>query len=144
MIETDKIAEALGGDSILGRHISSLGELSDLVQHGLPKQSISYIVKRMAPTPRKQKLFRNKIIPEATYKRRRSSLSLEESERTERLARVIATSDYIWSDKKLSTNFLTAPHPIFNNRKPSEVAYTELGARQVEDLLWQIYYGIPV
>lgn len=143
MILTEKIAEILGGVKLLGRDVRSLHDLSVLVQHGLPKQSLTHTVKRIGSTVEERNSIKYTLVPEASYKRRKQFLKPEESERTERLARIIATSDYVWNDISASFAFLTSPHPGFNNQKPYEVARTELGAREVEELLWQIYYGLP-
>ncbi len=35
------------------------------------------------------------------------------------------------------------PHPELNRRTPLDAALTELGARQVEQLLERIFYGVP-
>lgn len=83
-----------------------------------------------------------RIIPEATYKRRRASLSVEESERAERLARVYATAQYVWNSDDDARAFLHAPHPMLQGRTPLDVSMSELGARRVEELLWKLYYGI--
>jgi putative toxin-antitoxin system antitoxin component (TIGR02293 family) len=80
----------------------------------------------------------------ATYKRQRDLLKLEESEHTERLARVIATAEYVWDNEEKSRRFLTTPNPALGGLRPIDTAYTELGARQVEELLWQIFYGLPL
>ena len=40
-----------------------------------------------------QRALMHRIVPEATFKRRRERLSPAESERTERLARVVATAE---------------------------------------------------
>ena len=89
---------------------------------------------------RKKLLYR--IIPEATYKRRRSHLTADESERTERLARVFATTEYVWNSEDDARAFLSTPHPMLQGRTPLDVSMTELGARRVEALLWKLYYGI--
>jgi putative toxin-antitoxin system antitoxin component (TIGR02293 family) len=89
---------------------------------------------------RKQLLYR--IIPEATYKRRRDKLSAEESGRAERLARIYATAQYVWNSDDDARTFLHTPHPMLQGRTPLDVSMTELGARRVEELLWQLYYGI--
>jgi putative toxin-antitoxin system antitoxin component (TIGR02293 family) len=80
----------------------------------------------------------------ATYKRQRDLLKLEESEHTERLARVLATAEYVWDNEEESRRFLTTPNPALGGLRPIDTAYTELGARQVEELLWQIFYGLPL
>jgi len=120
----------------------SFAELDSLVSHGLPKQALKAIVDivGMNTEERKQLLYR--IIPEATYKRRRDKLSAEESERTERLARVYATAQYVWHSDDDARKFLHSPHPSLQDRTPLDVSLTELGARRVEELLWQLYYGI--
>ena len=122
----------------------SFAELDRLVSHGLPKQALKAIVDivGMNTEERKQLLYR--IIPEATYKRRRDKLSAEESERTERLARVYATAQYVWHSDDDARKFLHSPHPLLQDRTPLDVSLTELGARRVEELLWQLYYGISV
>jgi putative toxin-antitoxin system antitoxin component (TIGR02293 family) len=84
-----------------------------------------------------------RIVPEATFKRRRDRLSSAESERTERLARVIATAEYVWEDRDSARRFLTTPHPMLAGKAPLNAAMTELGARQVEDLLAKILHGLP-
>ncbi len=67
-----------------------------------------------------------------------------ESERTERLARVIAAAEAVWDDQNDAREWLTTPHPELGGRPPIECALTELGARQVESLLDRLQYGLPV
>jgi len=89
---------------------------------------------------RKKLLYR--IIPEATYKRRRTHLTADESGRAERLARVFATAEYVWNSEDDARAFLSTPHPMLQGHTPLDVSMTELGARRVEALLWKLYYGI--
>jgi putative toxin-antitoxin system antitoxin component (TIGR02293 family) len=84
-----------------------------------------------------------RIVPEATFKRRRYKLSSDESEKTERLARIVATARYVWDDEADTREFLNTGHPLLEGRTPVEVALTELGARRVEELLWRLFYGLP-
>jgi len=120
----------------------SFAELDDMVAKGLPKGALKASIDRIyaSAEDRKQLLYR--IIPEATYKRRRESLSAEESERAERLARIFATTAYVWNSEDDARVFLTTPHSMLQGRSPLDVSMTELGARRVEELLWRLYYGI--
>ena len=140
MIAAERIAEVLGLEST----IHSLHDLSSAVLEGLPKSTLRTCVQRVLSNPQEQKQIMYKIVPEATYKRRRDRLKLEESEHTERLARTIATTEYVWDDREEARRFLTTPHPELDGKRPIDAAYTELGARQVEELLWKIFYGLPV
>jgi putative toxin-antitoxin system antitoxin component (TIGR02293 family) len=120
----------------------SFAELDALVSHGLPKQALKTIVDIIGLNTEERKQLLYRIVPEATYKRRRDRLSAEESERTERLARIYATAQYVWNSEDEARDFLHAPHPMLQNRTPLDVSMTELGARRVEELLWRLYYGI--
>jgi putative toxin-antitoxin system antitoxin component (TIGR02293 family) len=120
----------------------SFAELDALVSRGLPKQALKTIVDTIGLNTEQRKQLLYRIVPEATYKRRRDRLSAEESERTERLARIYATAQYVWNSEDEAREFLHTPHPMLQNRAPLEVSMTEIGARRVEELLWRLYYGI--
>lgn len=120
----------------------SFAELDSLVSHGLPKSSIKAIVDYVGLNNEERRQLLYRIIPEATYKRRRNKLSAEESGRTERLARIYATAQYVWDSDDDARTFLHTPHPMLQGCTPLDVSMTELGARRVEELLWQLYYGI--
>lgn len=120
----------------------SFAELDALVSKGLPKGALKASVERICKSTEDRKHLLYRIIPEATYKRRRDRLSVEESERAERLARVFATAQYVWGSEDDTRAFLSTPHPMLQDRTPLDVSMTELGARRVEELLWKLYFGI--
>jgi putative toxin-antitoxin system antitoxin component (TIGR02293 family) len=130
---------------ILGlKPLSSVQELETAVAAGLPKRSVSRLAARLYPDTREALRYRSTIVPLATWKRRAARLSPAESERTERVARVLALAEFTWDDQALARRWLFAPHPELDGRAPAEAARTELGARRVEDLLNRILFGLPV
>lgn len=122
---------------------TSFAELDDLVRHGLPKSALRKGVAHVARTPEERRELLYRLVPEATFKRRRERLSPDESQKAERLARVFATAAHVWDDDADAREFLNTPHPLLDGRAPLEVAMTELGARRVEQLLWKLFYGLP-
>src|SRR5262245_35178015 len=96
MPEPRHIAEVLGGSRVLGKPVTSILELSDVVERGLPKASLRNVARRIFSDAGEQRAMMHRIVTEATYKRRRERLSPAESERTERLARVVATAEDVW------------------------------------------------
>ena len=136
MVEASRIAE------ILGVRASSMRDLSHKVEQGLPKTALLRVAKRVSVKRGEAGKFLVKVVPPATFKRR-VRLSLPESERTERLARVIASAEYVWDDRNDAREWLTTPHPELDNKMPLQAALTELGARRVETVLDQILYGLP-
>jgi putative toxin-antitoxin system antitoxin component (TIGR02293 family) len=143
MVAVSHIADVLGGQPVLRRRLESLAALNDAVAQGLPKTALRQTASRIFPGKIEQRLLMNRIVPEATFKRRRDRLSAAESERTERIARVMANAEYVWDDREDARRFLTTPHPALRHKTPIDAAMTELGARQVEELLGQIFHGLP-
>ena len=59
--------------------------------------------------------------------------------------RVISRATKVWGAEKLEAwKFLNRAHSELNGQKPIDVALSEIGARQVEDLLRKIEFGLPV
>jgi len=143
MIRPDDVATVMGGKAILGRTVRSMSELESTVSSGLPKRALRATAERITSLRAEARRVMYQVVPEATYKRR-TRLSRLESERTERLARVIAAAEHVWDSREDAREWLTKPHPELANRTPLESAMTELGARRVEDLLDRLFYGIPV
>ena len=134
--------EKIGAVMALSPLPHSLAELESRVVGGLPKEALKASVERVCPGTEGRRLL-HRIVPEATLKRREERLTAEESERAERLARVYATALHVWSTDEDARAFLQAPHPMLEGRTPLEVSLSELGARRVEELLWQLYFGLP-
>jgi putative toxin-antitoxin system antitoxin component (TIGR02293 family) len=121
----------------------SFAELDARVAAGLPKSALKASIAHVALAPIDRNRLLHSIIPPATYKRRRDRLSAEESGRAERLARVFATAQHVWHSEHDARTFLNTPHAMLEGQSPLDVSLTEIGARRVEDLLWQLFYGIP-
>ena len=143
MITPTRIAEIMGGPPVLRRRLASIAALSDAVSKGLPKAALRQTAGRIFENRAEQRQLMNRIVPEATFKRRRDRLSAAESERTERVARVMANAEFVWGDRVDARRFMTTPHPALRSRTPLDSALTELGARQVEELLEKIFHGLP-
>ena len=140
MISPESIAEILG----LGASVRTVGELELAVSEGLPKRALERLSARLYEDRRSASAYKFKVVPQATWKRRNKRLSVDESEKTERLARVLAAAEYVWDDREKAREWMSKPHRELNGQTPLEVARTELGARRVEDLLDKLYFGLPV
>lgn len=138
MLQVQQMTSLMGGTV----PIKSVAELAERVSEGLPKTALRNVVRHLFDSPAEANELMYRIVPEATYKRR-TRLTAAESERTERLARVIAAAEVTWDDRAAARQWLLTPHPELNGKKPLDAALSELGARQVEELLDRIYYGLP-
>jgi putative toxin-antitoxin system antitoxin component (TIGR02293 family) len=143
MQAVERVAEVLGGRLVLNRRIRTWDDLDRAVRDGLPKRSLQLVARRAVPPGTSVNDFVYSVVPPATFKRR-SRLSAEESERTERLARIVALADGLWHDEDEARTFLNAPHPLLGGATPLHVARTEIGARRVEGLVNNIELGLPL
>ncbi len=136
------IAQIMGGQATLGIRIVSVHDLAESVSSGLPKQALRKTAQRVYDAPRDVSRLMYKLVPEATYKRR-TRLTPAESEKTERLARVIAAAEEVWGDRTDTREWLKRPHPELGGESPLQRAMSELGAREVEALLNKMFFGLP-
>ncbi len=120
-----------------------MGELESAVSAGLPKRSLEFLSARLYADRKTASAYKFKVVPQATWKRRTKRLSVEESERTERLARVLAHAEYVWDDRDQARQWMSEPHRELDNLSPLEAARTELGARRVEEVLDKLFFGLP-
>lgn len=87
------------------------------------------------------------VIPERTLARRKASgepLTIEETERALRLARIATEAERVFDDPAKAARWLRKPNRALNLRKPISLLETETGARAVEELLGQIDHGVYV
>ena len=140
MVAAKCIAEILG----LPSSIPTVRELESAVSAGLPKRSLERLSARLHEDSRAARAYKFQVVPQATWKRRSTRLSAEESERTERLARVLATAEYVWDDRERAREWMSRAHRELDGQTPLGAARTELGARRVEDLLDKLFFGLPV
>ena len=138
VVEPGKIAQVLG----LRRRVTSVEQLEKQVEAGLPKASLSAVARYVYGNSHDAVALMQRVIPAATFHRRGEELKPQEGERVERLARVIATAEYVWNNVDDARVFLSSPHAMLGDKRPIEVALTELGARRVENLRWSLFHGV--
>lgn len=137
------VVAALGGAKVLGRVPTTLGELSEAVSHGLPRAVVRSVAAAAAPpSPALRQKVAALMASPATLKRS-PRLSVAASEKAERLARIAALAVEALGDAERARQWLTEPHPMTGTKTPIELAATDLGARQVEQLLLNIEYDLP-
>lgn len=142
-MQTQAIAEVLGGRKVLGRTVKKSNDLAELVREGLPATSVTALADRLRVGH--SVLSRKLGIPQRTLTRRlshRSRLTAAESDRTVRFARVYASSVEMIGDQEKAIEWLRTPNRALGGERPFDQLDTDLGAREVEDVLGRIAYGV--
>jgi putative toxin-antitoxin system antitoxin component (TIGR02293 family) len=110
-----------------------------LVHNRLP---VSVIDRLLAEGVTKQEI--NLIAPPRTLAHRRANaepLTIEESDRAVRLARVVAQTESVFGNKDKAMGWLRQPMKRFEGRTPIEMLVSDVGSRLVEEVLVQIDEG---
>jgi putative toxin-antitoxin system antitoxin component (TIGR02293 family) len=134
-------AQMLGGTIVLGIEVQSDRDLEKIILNGLPCSAIVKIVERIYPG-QTDKYYQ--LVPRSTLVRRQKEglpLSVEESQKAERVARVFSFALEVWGDEAKAREFMQKSHPMLDDRTPFEASLNELGARQVEQILGRLMFG---
>ena len=142
-MESAIIAEVLGGRKVLGKTVKNPDDLAQLVRKGLPASSVKALGEKLALG--NAVLSRKLGISQRTMTRRlsqRSRLTAAESDRTVRLARVYANAVEMIGDDEKAVEWLRTPNRALRGERPLDQLDTDVGAREVEDILGRIAYGV--
>ena len=131
----------MGGEHTVGVKLASLGDLHEAVRRGLPRGVVHELARAAAQGRDDRKRVAHLVASEATLKRSKV-LSPAASERAERLARVVALAQDAFRDPAKAQEWLHRSNPVLGT-VPISLAVTDLGARQVEQVLANIEYGLP-
>jgi putative toxin-antitoxin system antitoxin component (TIGR02293 family) len=142
-VKASRIADILGGPKILRHNVANLVDLQKVVAEGLPVRSLDETAKYVSTGPRAAAALKDRLVPRAT-RSRRTRLKTGESEKVERIARLMALAEQVWENTIDARAFMNEPHPMLEGRSPLDMATTELGARRVERVLMHLEYGLPV
>lgn len=140
-VAVEKVAAALGGERTLKAKIVSIADLHAAVRRGLPRGVVRELAKAAAQGRDERMRVAHLVASEATLKRG-EILSAAASERAERLARIVALAQDALGDSARAQDWLHRPNPMLG-APPILLAATDLGARQVEQVLANIEYGLP-
>jgi putative toxin-antitoxin system antitoxin component (TIGR02293 family) len=142
-METEAIAQILGGRKVLGKTIKNSDDLTHLIRRGLPAGSITALADKLRIG--NSILSRKLGIPQRTLTRRLSQallLTPAESDRTVRMARVYANAVEMIGDEEKAIDWLNTPNRALGGGRPLDQLDTDTGARVVEDILGRIAYGV--
>jgi putative toxin-antitoxin system antitoxin component (TIGR02293 family) len=136
----DAVYRNLGGSRTLGREVWSEADLAAIVSARIPLQAVGALQSR-GFSDREIERF---VIPARTRRHRearREPLTVEESDRLVRLARVQAIAEDVFGDGEKGNLWLREELGILGGKSPLEVARTEAGARVIEQILAKIDWG---
>jgi putative toxin-antitoxin system antitoxin component (TIGR02293 family) len=143
MTPTEYVVEVLGGRSVFrGREAPTSSEVRHRIRQGLPYRSLESLRQRLRLSiPEAADVLH---MPARTMARRRQARKLDpvESDRLYRIARVAGQAVSVFGTEEKATIWLQRPNRALGGERPIRLLDTDVGARQVEDVLGRIEHGI--
>jgi putative toxin-antitoxin system antitoxin component (TIGR02293 family) len=131
--------------ALLGLDTFESAQLHGRVEEGFSFQALERLRRALGlPMSRFAALIR---IPPRTLARRKESKRLQpdESDRLLRLSRIVGLALQLFEGGlEEARGWLLTPHPALGDEVPLHYATSEVGAREVENLIGRLEYGIPL
>lgn len=143
MTSPGRIVEALGGSKALHASVHTLEELRVSISRGLPYGTLEAVTTNYGLA--RPMVVRALQVPERTLMRRKQAARFhaDESDRLVRLARLAASAEDVLGTREKAGRWLQKPNRALGGAAPLERLDSELGARQVEQILGRIAHGLP-
>ena len=143
MTSREYVIEALGGPKVFkGRTAPTATELRDRVRTGLPYQSLESIRERLKLSLPEAAVVLNVLLRTLARRRHGRKLDAGESDRLYRLARIAGQAVAVLGTNEKAAAWLRRPNRSLNGELPLALMDTDLGARQIEDVLGRIQHGV--
>jgi putative toxin-antitoxin system antitoxin component (TIGR02293 family) len=136
-----EIVEVLGGGKA-GVQVKSTEDLKQWIREGLPFSSLEGVMERFGL--KREEVSWALDLPSRTLARRKQEkrLSPGESDRLFRVARIAVRAAEVLGGQERASQWLHASNRALGGQAPVELLDTDLGSRQVEDVLGRIEHGI--
>ena len=143
MQEVRLLADILGGPQHSGRAAPSLSDFDKLVRKGFPWKSASQVKEALdLSDERFASLLEVGQRTLARWRKDKRRLNLQTSDRLFRLVRIFSLAHNVLEGREPALEWLRSPQIGLGGGVPLDLIRTEAGAREVEDLLGRIEYGV--
>jgi putative toxin-antitoxin system antitoxin component (TIGR02293 family) len=138
--ELAAVVDELGGEVGVGRTVRTSEDLSAAIREGFPQAAVNALTSTGLSL---QEIASSLDLSLRSLQRRKSQgrLARYESDRLYRLARLVSLAAHFLGDHKIAIDWLKRPNHALGGVAPLGIVDTELGARQVENVLGRIGYG---
>jgi len=138
--ELAAVLDELGGEAGVGRAVRTSQDLSAAIREGFSHEALNALTSTGLSL---QEVASSLDLSLRSLQRRKSQgrLARYESDRLYRLARLVSLAANFLGDRKVAIDWLKRPNHALGGVAPLAIIDTELGARQVENVLGRIGYG---
>jgi len=136
-----RVVALVGGEQVFGQPVAGHLDIARAVRGGLPVEAIDNLLNRHLMTAAEIDRI---IVPRKTLadRRRKGSLTPEQSDRLIRVARIISDALETFGSEEKALAWLRRTCAPLQGEAPLDLLDTEEGARQVELLIARIAHGL--
>jgi putative toxin-antitoxin system antitoxin component (TIGR02293 family) len=134
------VVKELGGARTLGRPLGTDSDLREAIREGFPHAVLQKVMRASGLTLEELATALD-LSSRSLQRRRRGRLARFESDRLYRMARLMALARETLGDGGRAMRWLKRANRALGGVAPLAAIDTELGARQVENILGRIAYG---
>ena len=146
MLEAETVIKLLGVEKAINQtsHQSdTTHKLTRMVRQGLPPSAAEHIAEYYGLSYQQvSELIGISIRTLERHRRENKPLSPVQSDRLLRYARVAARTEAVFENTWAAQNWLKRANPALGGEIPMYLLDTEMGAKQVDDVLVRIEYGV--
>ena len=139
--ELNAVVSELGGHLAIGRTVRSDEDMSAAIREGFPHAAVEGLLSSSGLSLREIASTLDLSLRSLQRRKNQGRLARYESDRLYRLARLVALAGHFLGGHQLAIDWLKRPNHVLGGVAPLSVVDTELGARQVENILGRIGYG---
>jgi putative toxin-antitoxin system antitoxin component (TIGR02293 family) len=139
--ELRAVVKELGGEQILGHGLSSDRDMREAIREGFPPAVVGELARSSGLTLKELASALDLSARSLQRRRRSGRLAHHESDRLYRFARIMAIANEYLGDRERAIRWLKRPNRALGGLAPVAALDTELGARQVENILGRVAYG---
>jgi putative toxin-antitoxin system antitoxin component (TIGR02293 family) len=142
MTSAARIVAALGGRGVLRERPRGYDSVIDRARAGLPYASLEAVARRFEIP--QEALVRVLNLPLRTLARRKKErrLHANESDRLLRLGRIAALAEEVLGGRERAAAWLRKPNRALGGASPLDRLDTDLGAKEVEQVIFRIAHGV--
>ncbi|HLH35822.1 MAG TPA: antitoxin Xre/MbcA/ParS toxin-binding domain-containing protein [Alloacidobacterium sp.] len=135
------IVDELGGETVFGRPVRTDEDMNTAIREGFPHSTVESFLASSGLSLQEIASSLDLSLRSLQRRRHEKRLARYESDRLYRLARLVALAEYFLGDHDIAIQWLRRPNHALGGVAPLSIIDTELGARQVENVLGRIGYG---
>ena len=139
--ELKAVVGELGGHQALGRPVHSNEDMNAAIRDGFPHSAVEALLESSGFSLQEIASTLDLSLRSLQRRKNQGRLARYESDRLYRLARLMVLAEYFLGDHKSAIDWMKRPNHVLGGVPPLSVIDTELGARQVENVLGRIGYG---